>query len=179
MAHGITFDVILAKDLSNSQSAEVIELCSAAYEENFEHYLEQLRSPVHVLAHFSGNLVSHAAWITRWLQVNEGNLLRTAYVEAVATAPPYQGRGFASALLRELFTHIEIERYDLGALSPSDAAFYARLGWELWNGPLAIRTKEGLLPTPDEQVMIYRFAHTPNLNLNGCLTAEWREGELW
>lgn len=82
-------------------------------------------------------------------------MLRTAFVEAVATAPEHQGKGFASAVLRELATHIT--SYDLGALSPSEAAFYERLGWELWRGPLGIRTEHGLKPTPGEEAMILRL----------------------
>jgi aminoglycoside 2'-N-acetyltransferase I len=61
----------------------------------------------------------------------------------------------------------------------SEAGFYARLGWDLWRGPLAIRRGEGVITTPDEQVMIMRLAGTSSLNLEVGLTAEWREGELW
>jgi aminoglycoside 2'-N-acetyltransferase I len=177
MANELTLHVISAEHLSPVQKADIASLCSAAYGEEFDDYLEMLSGPVHVLARLSENLVSHAAWVTRWLQVDDGKLLRTAYVEAVATAPAYQGRGLASAVMRELVRHLE--DYDLGALSPSDAMFYERLGWEVWHGPLAVRTKDGLQPTPDEQVMIYRLARTPSLDSSRLLTAEWREGEVW
>jgi aminoglycoside 2'-N-acetyltransferase I len=68
----------------------------------------------------------------------------------------------------------------LGGLSPSDAKFYARLGWESWRGPTAIRTPAGgLLDTTGEDVMILRLPGTPALHLDARLTAEWRPGELW
>ena len=57
--------------------------------------------------------------------------------------------------------------------------WYARLGWVMWQGKLFIRTDEGLLPTPDDQIMIKTLPKSPALDLNGSLSAEWREGELW
>ena len=108
--------------------------------------------------------------------------MRTAYVEAVATAPGHQRRGIATTVLQRLVDVVAADpTWQLAALSPSDAAFYERLGWELWRGPLAIRRDGHLEPSPDdEQVMIRRLPRTPaTLDLTALLTAEWREGELW
>ncbi len=164
--------------LTAAERAEIIELCTAAYEEDFSDFFQTLPGTTHVLGRVDGKLVSHLAWVTRWLQPAGERLLKTAYIEAVATAPAYQGRGYASRLLREAVGHLQ--DYDLGALSPSDAGFYERLGWALWRGPLAIRTVAGIEPTPEgEEVMVMRLEHTPELDLTAPLTAEWREGELW
>jgi len=74
----------------------------------------------------------------------------------------------------------DVQDFELAALSPSDPAFYERLGWELWQGPLFIRTDDGLLLSPgEEQVMILRLPRTPPLDLDAPLSAEWRQGELW
>ena len=174
----ITFEIVPRDKLSASESREILDLCSAAYEEDFQYYLKLLQNPVHILARRSGVLVSHAAWITRRLQINEDEMLKTAYVEAVATAPEHQRQGLGSALMLHLI--LQIKDFDIAALSPTDARFYERLGWEMWQGQLAIRTAQGLIPTPEEEVMIYRLPHTPQLNLNQLLTIEWREGgEVW
>lgn len=134
--------------------------------------------PTHVLGFYNGALVSHALWITRLLQVGDRPPLKTAYVEAVATDPAWRHRGFATAIMRRIAA--EVQGFDLAALSPFDVAYYARLGWELWQGPLFIRTSGGLQPSPDdEQVMILRLPKTPPLDLTQPLSAEWREGELW
>ncbi len=177
----ILFSVLDAKSLDASQRAEIIRLCSAAYAEDFTPFLELLLpTSVHVLARLDGELVSHAAWVTRWLQPHGRATLRTAYVEAVATAPAHQGRGFGSAVMRKVAELIDDYGYDIGGLSPANVGFYERLGWELWQGPLFIRTEHGLLPTPDEQVMILRLARTPSdLDIRAPLSAEWRPGELW
>lgn len=173
----ITFELISAEALSASDRQEILALCTTAYEEDFLPYLELLSSPVHLLARRDNVLVSHAAWVTRWLQVNEGELLQTAYVEAVATAPEYQRQGFGTAVMRQLMKYLD--DFEIAALSPSDSGFYERLGWELWRGPLAVRINDGLTFTPEEEVMIYRLPRTPKLNLNVLITIEWRQGEVW
>jgi aminoglycoside 2'-N-acetyltransferase I len=167
-----------AEALSPAQRAEIIALCARAFDEPFDVWFDVLPGSTHVLGWVDGVLVSHAAWVTRWLQPEGLPLLRTAYVEAVATAPEHQGKGHATAVLRDLAARLG--GYDLGGLSPSDAKFYARLGWESWCGPTAIRLPEGgLLDTPGEDVMILRLPGSPALDLDARLTAEWRRGELW
>jgi aminoglycoside 2'-N-acetyltransferase I len=176
MPNTLNFQVISGAQLSIQRHA-ILDLCAAAYQEDLSEIITTFPSPTHVLAYVSDQLVSHAAWVTRWLEPQDFGILRTAYIEAVATAPAHQGRGYASAVMRHLATLIE--DYDLAALSPSDPAFYERFGWELWSGPLAIRTETGLLDTPDEEVMILRLPATPPLDLSAPITAEWRIGELW
>jgi len=179
MKETLHIQVAKADDLHEGERAALIQLCTAAYEEDFPHLFTSLPGSVHAIGRLREEIVAHAAWVTRWLQPAGHPPLRTAYVEAVATAPQYQGRGFGRAVMRELQT--QIQDFDLGALSPSDAKFYERLGWEMWQGPLAIRTASGGLEAspPEEEVMILRLPRTPALDLNVLLTAEWREGELW
>ena len=157
---------------------DIIALCSQAFEEEFEALLNTFSQPPHILGYQASKLVSHALWVTRRLQVNNKQMLRTAYVEAVATEYAYRDRSYASMIMKRVVA--EIHDYELGGLSPSNIAFYERLGWELWRGPLYIRTEAGLVRTPgDEAVMIFRLPGTPDLDLSTPLSAEWREGELW
>jgi hypothetical protein len=72
-----------------------------------------------------------------------------------------------------------ISDFELGGLCPAEPELYAKLGWIFWRGPLFIRTPVGLIPTPDEKVMILRLSKTPVLDLDLPLSAEWREGEVW
>jgi aminoglycoside 2'-N-acetyltransferase I len=134
---------------------------------------------VHVLALVDDLVVSHALWVTRWLAPGERSPLRTAYVEAVATDPAHQGRGFGSAVMRALVR--EVSDFELAALCPSDEgqSLYARLGWETWLGPLGIRQGSGLIETPDESIMIHRLPRSPQLDVRDPLSAEWRPGEWW
>ncbi len=107
-----------------------------------------------------------------------GSQLRPQHFEAVATDKTFRRRGFAQAVMERVVE--EIQDFDLGGLSPFSVDYYQRLGWELWRGPLFIRTERSLEPSPEyEEVMIYRFPKTPKLDLSAPLSAEWREGQLW
>jgi len=178
MNSALRIEAIKGKDLSSDERKAIIAFCTRAFEEDFEALFSAFGDTTHVLGYQAGMLVSHALWLTRWLQADEGPLLRTAYVEAVATEKAFRGLGYASAIMKRV--EEEIQGYDLGALSPFSVAYYERLGWELWRGPLYIRTEKGLVSTPsDEHVMILRLPQTPALDVNVSLSAEWREGELW
>jgi aminoglycoside 2'-N-acetyltransferase I len=174
----LTFQVIRGTALSEQELSEIIALCSRAYEADYMPFYRTFSAPTHLLARFEGTPISHALWVTRWLQPAGLPLLRTAYVEAVATEPAYRGRGFATALMRRLADEIQ-GGYELGGLSPADRGLYFALGWQLWRGPLFVRTTEGLVPTPGERAMILRLSKTPPLDLDAPLSVEWREGEVW
>ena len=152
-------------------------LCEAAYREDMAQYFEAIGPGEHLLGWHEGKLASHLMWVTRWLQVGDGPLLRTAYVELVATGPAMQRRGYATALLRHFPS--QVTEFDVAALSPAPDDLYIRVGWRFWRGPLAVRTAEGLLPTPEEEVMVLHLPRTPVLDLELPLSIEWRPGEVW
>ncbi len=173
-----SIQVIQSSLISETLKKEIVSLCNRAYKEDMEPLLETFVDASHILGYFDGVLVSHALWVTRYLQAGTDPIMRAAYVEVVATDSNYRNRGFASSVMKYLIG--EIQDYDLAALSPFSVEYYAQLGWELWQGPLFIRTNDKLLPSPDdEEVMIFRLPKTPTLDLNASLSAEWREGELW
>ncbi len=170
-------DLIPADALTLAERAAIIALCEAAFAEDFSQLFDLLPGTQHLLVRVDGRLVSHACWVERQLQAVDGPLMRTAYVEAVAVLPDRQRQGWGTLALRHVAA--AITAYDLGALATGSPGFYARLGWEQWRGPTAIRTPTHLLPTPDEHPLILRTAHTPPLDPDSLLTAEWRLGELW
>ena len=173
----LTFEVIKGPDLTPDKRAALVALCNRAYDEDVEPLLTTYADPVHVIGFLGDKMVSHALWCTRWLSCDNGPLMRTAFVELVATEPLFEGKGFASQVMHRLAR--EITDFELGALWPNYPEWYGRLGWQMWRGPLFIRTDKGLLPTPDDMVMVLPLPKTPALNLDGALSAEWREGELW
>lgn len=172
-----TVSVAAASELSPSERRDIVDLCGRAFREDFGTLFEILPGSIHVLVRVDGMAVSHACWVSRWLQPGSHPPLRTAYVEAVATEPALQGRGYGTIAMRRLAA--EIQDYELAGLATGSPGFYARLGWELWRGLSAIRTPSGLLDTTGERIMILRTPLTPPLDVTALLTAEWREGELW
>ena len=173
----LVITVCPAADLSAADRADIIALCSLAYEEDAEPWITPLVDPVHVIGRIDGRMVSHAAWVERWLQPEGLEPLRTAYIEAVATHPDAQRRGLASRIMAAL--PALLGNFELGGLAPSDAGFYAQLGWESWLGPLSVRTPEGLVASEGEEAMILRLPRTPALDLTVGLSIEGRDGEVW
>lgn len=178
MADELRLAVLRRSELTSSQHGAAIDLINRAYEEDLAAAFDGFEDATHVLGTIGTTLVTHALWVTRWLQVDQGPLLRTAYIELVATDGAWRRHGFATAVMMRVAA--EIREYDVGALSPFSVAYYARLGWERWQGPLLIRKDGRLLPTPPgENVMIMRLPLTLPLDLHATLSVEWREGEVW
>jgi len=116
-------------------------------------------------------------WVDRTLYVEGREPLRSAYVELVATRKSDQRRRFATRLM-ERFA-LEIQGYDIGALSPAETTLYQRLGWERWQGTLSVRTADGIVPTSGEELMVLRLPESPPLDLEAALSVDWRPGEVW
>lgn len=176
-----TIEIVRRDDLAPGRYGEVVRLCERAYgaDAGIPAFMQQFNDATHVLlTDADGCLLSHALWIERWLTFAKGRV-RSAYVELVATAPDCQRRGHASTVMHALAA--AITGFNVGALSPSDPAFYTRFGWEQWRGPLLEELRDGtVVPSPAaERVMILRQAGTPTLDLDGPLTAPWRPGEIW
>ena len=84
--------------------------------------------------------------------------LRTGYLEAVATLPAFERRGYGSMVVRAATKYL-LPRFELGALSTSVPGFYLRLGWEPWLGPTFVRTASGVERTEDDDGGDLRPAH--------------------
>lgn len=177
----LQFEAVPAAALDRTTRAEILAVCSDAYEEDFAAYLELLAGAVHVLGRLDGALVAHAAWVERPLYAsNLATPLRAAYVEAVAVPTALQGRGHGTQVLAALPPRLE--DYDIAALSPSEPGFYARLGWETWRGPLWYREAGtgAEVPTLEEEIMVLRLPKTPTtLDLSARLGIDWRPLEVW
>lgn len=166
-------------ELDAHRRREVLDLCQAAFGEDLATYLSDAGAGLHLLGREEGVLVSHGLLVARLLETPGRPILRTGYLEMVATHPRARGRGYATRLLEGF--EAPLRQYDLAALSPTEPDFYARRGWELWRGPLSVRGASGLVPSPtEESVMIRRLPRTPpDLDLDAPLSIEWRPGEVW
>ena len=166
-------------DLDEAARQAIVTMCTEAHQHDFGPLFTFLPPDgLHVIGYLENELVGHAVITTRWLQPAGLPILRTAYVDAVATSPAHQGRGVGSAIMRHL-AEAASRDYDIACLETDRHSFYTRLGWELWRGPLAGRGGDGLVPTPDQTgIMILRLPKTPPLNLDGLLTIEIG-GRIW
>jgi aminoglycoside 2'-N-acetyltransferase I len=178
MDKGFTLKIKKNIDLSEEELEEIITLCSRAFNTDYRLFLDTFPDSTHVLGYHENTLVSHALWITRWLQVEDKPVMRTAYIEGVATDESYRKRGFATAVMNKLAE--EIVDFEIAGLCTGIPDFYSRFGWEVWKGPLLSRKDNELIPSREgASVMVLSLADTPALDLSAPLSVEWREGELW
>src|SRR5690606_4853985 len=127
MTVDITLKTCRTQDISEAERATIVTLCTEAHQVDFGPLFSFLPPDgLHVLAYKGQQLVSHAVVTTRWLQPDGLPLLKTAYVDAVATHPQHQGQGIGSALIRHLAS--VIADYEIACLETERVSFYARLG---------------------------------------------------
>ena len=174
--------VVPSAALSASDWSTLTDLCVAAFNQDWDGYWESIGPGVHVIAEEAGRgVVAHAAIVDRLLYPGD-TVLRAGYVEAVAVAPDLQRHGLGTEVMEVIDSMID-EGYQLGALGTGSHAFYARLGWVVWQGPTWIRERDGHLErSPDEDggIMVRLTPSTPtDLDLSLPIAVEWRPGEVW
>jgi len=178
---------LTTRGLSESEVVVIRHLMSAAFgddpDERFEDAdWEHAIGGSHVVVTLGDEIVSHASVVERELRVS-GTPIPTGYVEAVATRPDVQGRGYGSLAMTAIGRIIERE-FALGALGTGSHAFYERLGWQTWRGPALVRTPGGDKRTPDDEgyIMILRTSATPAAvpaDLDAPISCDWRPGDVW
>jgi aminoglycoside 2'-N-acetyltransferase I len=143
--------------------------------EDWEHALGGL----HAIVWDAGELVGHASVVQRRL-MHGGRALRTGYIEGVAVRADRRRRGIGGAMMDALEGVVR-EAYELGALGATDdgAAFYASRGWRPWRGPTSALTPSGIVRTPGEDGAVYVLPVDCELDLDGALTCDWRDGDVW
>ncbi|SDH88580.1 aminoglycoside 2'-N-acetyltransferase I [Sinosporangium album] len=144
-------------------------------DEDWEHTI----GGVHALVHEGGELVGHASVVQRRL-VHGGRALRTGYVEGVGVREDLRRRGYGGALMAAI-EDVVASAYDLGALSASEvgALFYLSRGWRQWRGPASALTPRGVVRTEEEEGGIYVLPGAVELDLDGDLMCDWRDGDVW
>lgn len=174
---------VRTSDLTPDEVTAIRTLLWAAFppgEEGFtESDWDHAVGGMHFVLELDGRIVSHASVVERDIHVGDRHF-RTGYVEAVATDPDHQDRGFGSRVMREVGAYIE-EHYELGALGTGRHTFYERLGWLTWQGPTGVRTSGGAIRTPDEDgfILVLPTPRAPALDLTVPISCEWRPGDVW
>jgi aminoglycoside 2'-N-acetyltransferase I len=149
------------------------------FDDMTDHDWEHSLGGMHALVVDDGELVGHASLVQRRL-LHRGRALRAGYVEGVGVRADRRGRGHGAALMDALET-IARRAYDIAALGATDeaAAFYVARGWHLWRGPSSSLTPAGVRRTEDEDGAIYVLPLGAPVDLDGELTCDWRDGDVW
>jgi aminoglycoside 2'-N-acetyltransferase I len=170
-------------DLSGAEIEAIRALLWAAFppgeegftEDDWEHSL----GGMHVILDDAQGVIAHAAIVERELHL-AGQPVRTGYIEAVATEPTRQSRGYGTRLMTDVDDYVRA-RFELGALGTGAHHFYERLGWRTWRGPAFVRTDGGPVRTPDEDgyILVLETPTSPVLDISGAISCEWRPGDVW
>lgn len=144
-------------------------------DEDWEHCL----GGMHALVWEGAELIGHAALIQRRL-LHNGRALRTGYFEGVGVRASARRRGYGAALMAAL-ERVARNAYELAALSATQeaTAFYAGRGWQPWQGPTSALTPAGVVRTEEEDGWIYVLPMSAELDLQGELVCDWRDGDAW
>jgi aminoglycoside 2'-N-acetyltransferase I len=175
---------LATEQLTAQQIAGTRELLWAAFAEDehggfSENDWQHALGGTHFIVEVEGRIVSHAAVVERTLHV-AGTALRTGYVEAVATVPAEQGRGYGTSMMHAVNKLIERD-FELGVLGTGSQGFYERLGWRVWQGPSSVLTASDELATPDDDgyIMYLLTPTSPLLDARSPIACEWRPGDVW
>jgi aminoglycoside 2'-N-acetyltransferase I len=176
----VTVDLLhtaqMGPELLDAVRRLVVEAFDGGFEDaDWEHALGGL----HALVRVDGEPVAHGAVVQRRL-VHGGRALRVGYVEAVAVAAGQRRRGHASAVMAALESVVR-RAYDAGALSATDngARLYSARGWQRWQGSTWALSPEGRVRTPEDDDAVFVLPGGTPLDLDGELTCDWRDGDLW
>jgi aminoglycoside 2'-N-acetyltransferase I len=134
---------------------------------------------MHALAWEGDELVGHASLVQRRL-LHGGRALRAGYVEGVAVRADRRGRGIGGAVMEPLERLLR-GAFELGGLGATElgAPLYERHGWVPWRGPTFALTPAGIVRTADSDGAVYVLPLSAPLDLDGELTCDWRDGDLW
>jgi aminoglycoside 2'-N-acetyltransferase I len=144
-------------------------------DEDWDHAL----GGVHALLYDGADLLAHASVVQRRF-LTGGRTWRVGYVEAVAVATLARRRGHGSTVMAAV-EDVIARAYDLGALSATDDGLplYRSRGWQLWRGPTAALTPDGVVRTPGEDGAVHVLPGSAVLDLDAELVCDWRAGDLW
>jgi aminoglycoside 2'-N-acetyltransferase I len=102
------------------------------------------------------------------------------YVEGVAVREDRRRRGHGGTVMAAL-ERVVGGAYELGALGATDEAvpFYESRGWRRWEGPTSALTPEGVRRTASDDGGVYVLVGHAPLDLDGEITCDWRDGDVW
>ncbi len=173
--------VLPTAELSDSDRIALRRLFDAAYDGDFTDIdFDHALGGWHAIAGDLAAPIAHAAVVARSLFIDTREL-RTGFVEAVATLPAHQRTGLGSRVMTAIADVIR-DRFELGALSTGEHAFYERLGWERWRGPSYVRAADGTTTRSadeDDDIMILRCTPSRDVDLTAPIACDERPGYSW
>lgn len=158
--------------------------CRALFDDVFgpeatDHDWEHALGGMHALVWDGGELVAQGSIVQRRL-LHRGRALRAGYVEGVVVAPGRRRQGHGGTVMDALETVCR-GAYDVGVLSATEdgAGLYAARGWQPFRGRTWAMTPRGVVRTADDDDGVFVLPGAVPVELDGDLTCDWRDGDVW
>lgn len=164
----------------DSLLADLHAVCLRAFDGDFDpEDWDHALGGMHFVAYADGRPLAHASVVERTLWIADV-ACSAGYVEAVATEPLVQGRGYGSAVMAAAGTWIE-PNFDVGALATGEFHFYERLGWQRWRGPTFVADggERRRSPEADGAIMVLPTERFGSFDLSATIACESRPGDDW
>jgi aminoglycoside 2'-N-acetyltransferase I len=174
---GLTIERLSSVELKQSLF-DLREFLDEAFDYDFtdEDFAHSMGGTHFAVVH-NGRLIAHASVVLRRLSFG-GQVFDAGYVEALAVALPWRGRGVGSKLLSELTAFCQ-ENFAVSMLSTGSHGFYERHGWRrmraesyFYNGTFSVRTSE-----EDETLMV--LSELDEVLSAKKVVCDFRDGDVW
>lgn len=149
-----------------------------AYEGDFsESDFENALGGQHFIRSESGRLIAHASVVARSISI-DGTAWKVGYVEAVAVAADFRGRGFGRQIMQQV-TGFCRSGYQVAMLSTGEHGFYERFGWVRLDAKSFAETPSGLVRTEDDDDGLMVLTALENILAADQIACDFRNGDVW
>jgi predicted N-acetyltransferase YhbS len=150
--------------ISPADRTAVIDLCGAAFEDDFGRLFERRAGAGHLLAFLGDEVIGHLCWTYRTFTCGGGETFRVRWIEAVAVRLDWQGFGLGTRLMEQVAAlPSTVSRM---ALMATRESFYTRLGWIQWEGEVVFEGWEETGEQTDEPLMVWAAEGIPDAVLD-------------
>ena len=149
-----------------------------AYEGDFsDSDFENALGGQHFIRPESGRLIAHASVVARSISI-DGAAWKVGYVEAVAVAADFRGRGFGRQIMQQV-TDFCRSSYQVAMLSTGEHGFYEQLGWVRLDAKSFAETPSGLVRTEEDDDCLMLLSDVSDLTNARRVVALDRSENPW
>ena len=131
----------------------------------------------HFIIVVGGQLIAHASVVTRSISLDD-TAWSVGYVEAVAVAADFRGRGFGRQIMQQV-TDFCRSSYQVAMLSTGEHGFYERFGWVRLDAKSFSETPSGLVRTEDDDDGLMVLTALENVLAADQVACDFRNGDVW
>lgn len=171
--------LISDSDLSEELEASLRELLNDAFDGDFaEADWQHTLGGIRFVGHLDNHLVAHGAVVARKMEVDD-QVIEVGYVEGIAIAPRYWGKGYGSKLMEEITRYCN-SKYSISILSTDEQTFYKKHGWSNFDGESYVSINGTVTRSAEEdEGLMMLFGLDQTMVSPRKVVCESRAGDAW